>query len=164
MLLDTVLLPSPVSTHASYTLRHRSKLRNCLTIYLMLRCTHSSTPVPLVPKILELFVAKFIFIQITFMFRFETLSITPRLAFISYFPFLYTYIVHVAPGSLLFTRASFLFFSSSLCFAAIIGHRSLFYGMDFRFGMVSHSGCFYSHFATPCLVSSPMISGRCMVL
>ena len=84
--------------------------------------------------------------------------------FISYFPFLYTYIVHVAPGSLLFTRASFLFFSSSLCFAAIIGHRSLFYGMDFRFGMVSHSGCFYSHFATPCLVSCPMISGRCMVL
>ena len=81
MLLDTVLLPSPVSTHASYTLRHRSKLRNCLTIYLMLRCTHASTPVPLVPKILELFVAKFIFIQITFMFRFETLSITPRLAF-----------------------------------------------------------------------------------
>ena len=52
--------PTIVSTHASYISRHRSKLRNCLTIYQMLRRTHSSTPVPLVPRILELFVAKFI--------------------------------------------------------------------------------------------------------
>ena len=74
-------------------------------------------------------------------------------------------LVHVAPESLLFTRAPILFFSSFLCFAAILGHRSLFYGMDFRKGMVSHSGCFYSHFAAPCLVSCPMIiTGRCMVL
>ena len=77
----------------------------------------------------------------------------------------YLLIVHVAPGSLLFTRAPILFFSSSLCFAAIFGHSSLFYGMDFTNGMVSHSGCFYSHFAAPCLVSWPMIiTGRCMVL
>ena len=79
--------------------------------------------------------------------------------------FILLLIVHVAPGSLLFTKAPILFFSSSLCFAAIFGHRSLFYGMDFSNGMVSRSGCFYSLFAAPCLVSCPMIStGRCMVL
>ena len=77
----------------------------------------------------------------------------------------FIHIVHVAPGSLIFTRASILFFSSSLCFAAIFGHSSLFYGMDFRNVMVSRSGCFDSHFAAPCLVSCPMIiTGRCMVL
>ena len=71
----------------------------------------------------------------------------------------------MAPGSLPFTRAPIIFFSSPLCFTAIFGHRSLFYGMDFRNGMVSQSGCFYSHIAAPCLVSCPMIiTGRCMVL
>ena len=79
--------------------------------------------------------------------------------------FILILIIHVAPGSLLFTRAPILFFSSSLCFAAIFGLRSLFYGMDFSNGMVSRSGCFYSLFAAPCLVSCPMITtGRCVVL
>ena len=35
--------------------------------------------------------------------------------------FILILIIHVAPGSLLFTRAPILFFSSSLCFAAIFG-------------------------------------------
>ena len=130
----------------------------------MLRYTHSSTPVPLVSKILELFVAKFIFIQITFFSRFETLSITSRLAFYLLFSIFYTYSpfgsgitpLHESPVNL---------FSLSLCFAAIFGHRSLFYGMDFGIGMVSHSGCFYSHFAAPCSVSClRIITGRNMVL
>ena len=74
-------------------------------------------------------------------------------------------IVHVAAGSLIFTRALILFSRHPCVFAAIFGHRSLFSGMDFRNVMVSHSGCFDSHFAAPCLVSCPMIiTGRCMVL
>ena len=157
--------PTIVSTHASYISRHRSKLRNCLTIYQMLRCTHSSTLVPLVPRILELFVAKFIFIQITFFVSIRNNINQTSTRFLSLIFHFFILLVHVAPGSLLFTRAPILFFSSFLCFAAILGHRSLFYGMDFRNGMVSHSGCFYSPFAAPCLVSCPMIiTGRCMVL
>ena len=165
--------PTTVSTLASYISRHRGKLRNCLTIYQMLRCTHSSTPALQYSWCQEFwnyllqnsysYKSLLCFDSKHYQSHLDSLFISYFPLLYTYFPLLYTYIVHVAPGSLPFTIAPIIFFSSSLSFTAIFGHRSLFYGMDFRNGMVSHSGCFYSHIAAPCLVSCPMIiTGRCI--
>ena len=119
--------PTIVSTHASYISRHRSKLRDCLTIYQMLRCTPPALQYPWCQEFWNFSLQNsysynhfFVSIRININHTSTRFS-----SLIFHFSIL---IVHVAPGSLLFTRAPILFFSSSLCFAAIFGHRSLFTG------------------------------------
>ena len=151
MLLDTVLLSSPPTLHTS----HDTGV-NYETASLSTRCSDVLTPALQYPWCQEFWnyslQNSYSYKSLFFVSIRNNINQTST-RFLSLIFHFFILLVHVAPGSLLFTRAPILFFSSFLCFAAILGHRSLFYGMDFRNGMVSHSGCFYSHFAAPCLVS-----------